>query len=448
MGLQDTYNQCLEEMFALGRFGIVLGLETMEGLLRAAGNPEAGLSVIHIAGTNGKGSVAAYLASALEAAGHRTGVYTSPHLVRVNERFCVSGLPVSDEEIVESYLTVKKSPGLPRQPTFFEVTTAMAMDIFAKRGVTWAVVEAGMGGRLDATNILKPRLSVITNISLEHQMYLGNTVAKIAGEKAGIIKPGVPAATGVRQKTALAALETKAREQGAPMAALGRDFSVSRERGGAFTYKGLDTTLPGLRVALAGAHQHQNAAVALAGLELLKRQGVDTGTEAALRAALLAVRWPGRLETVSESPRVILDGAHNLGAMRWLVKHLKKHAPRERLVIVCGILDDKPYAEMMNALLPCARLAVLCQPKTGRATPLETLAQHARGLGVETRAVPDVAEALAEAAGLAGPEGTVCVCGSLYVVGEAREALMRQGLPLTTAVFLPVKCNLSGNLPR
>ncbi|MFP4476944.1 MAG: bifunctional folylpolyglutamate synthase/dihydrofolate synthase [Desulfatibacillaceae bacterium] len=430
-----TYEQCLEELFSLGRFGIVLGLETMGGLLRAVGNPQDRFNVVHIAGSNGKGSVGATIAAALEAAGHTTGVYTSPHLARVNERFCISGRPVSDARIMESYLALKQAADLPRQPTFFEYTTAMAMDIFARGGVDWAVVETGMGGRLDATNILSPKLTVITNVSLEHREYLGNTIAEIAGEKAGIIKPGVPAVTGVEQAAAKKAVADKAGGASAPVWFRGRDFRVVRDGRGGFTYHGRGVKWRDLAVRLAGDHQYDNAAVALAGLEALAGQGVEVGDEASIRRALASVKWPGRLEVVGQSPRVVLDGAHNIAAMRKLVRHLENTAPRNKLIVVAGILDDKPYREMLKLLLPRAGKAVLCQPEIGRAIPLDVLVDTSIGLGVEATAVPKVADAVAAAIDMAGSDDTVCVCGSLYVVGEARKALQDRGWPLGDAIF-------------
>ena len=424
---QDLYCESLKELFSLGRFGIKLGLETITAMLDAVGNPQERFRAVHIAGTNGKGSVAAGLASVLHRAGFRVGVYTSPHLVSINERFCVDGRPVTDGEVLESYLALKKTKGLDRSPTFFEYTTAMAFRMFAALGVDWAVVETGMGGRLDATNVIRPELSVITNISREHQFYLGGTVARIAAEKGGIIKEGVPVVTAARQKSVVAVLSRIAEERRAPLYLLGRDFSARRRRDGSFDYRGLGQRLTGVGKALPGAHQVTNAALVMAAAEILSKAGVNIPEEA-VRAGLKSVRWLGRLSEVSRSPRIILDGAHNRDAMGRLAAHLDRSTPPARLIVVAGFLEDKPYARMMGELAARCRRIHLTSPSVDRAVSPERVLELCPVPGGKVRVAENVAEALSAALSEAGLNDTVLVTGSLYMVGEALVALRERGL--------------------
>ncbi len=425
----QNYKLALAQMFGLGRFGIKLGVETITAMLDGVGRPQDKFRSIHIAGTNGKGSVAATISSVLLESGLGVGVYTSPHLIDVNERFCINGLPVADEEVFDAYNAVKSVRKVPRQPTFFEFTTAMAWYLFAKRGVTWAVVETGMGGRLDATNVLNPALCVITNISLEHKAYLGNTVAKIAGEKAGIIKQGIPVVTGVTQKSALAAVEAVAREKSAALYLNGRDFSVRRHKDSTFDYKGMGWQLKGLSTRLPGVHQSRNAALALAALEIITKKGEAAIDEAALRRGLARVNWPGRLELVDGPVPILLDGAHNLDAMRCLARHIEREKLNGRLVVVAGFLDDKPYEAMMPMLLSGARAAVITQADIDRAVDAGALLPFAKKILPQAQTAPDVETALEKALALARPgKDTILVAGSLYIVGEARKALIKKGL--------------------
>jgi len=425
----QSYQQALAEMFGLGRFGIKLGVETITAMLLGVGRPQEKFKSIHIAGTNGKGSVAATLSSVLQAAGYKVGVYTSPHLIDVNERFCINGLPVSHEDVFDAYHAVKQVREVPRQPTFFEFTTAMAWYLFAKHGVDWAVVETGMGGRLDATNVLAPALSVITNISLEHKAYLGGTIGKIAGEKAGIIKQGTPVVTGVTQKSALAAVEKAAREKGAAVYLNGRDFSVRRHKDNTFDYNGMGWQIKNLSTRLPGVHQSRNAALALAALEIITKKGEAAIDEDALRRGLARVNWPGRLELVDGPVPILLDGAHNLDAMRCLARHIKREKLDGRLVVVAGFLDDKPYEAMMPMLLSGARAAVITHAKIDRAVDAGTLLPHAKKIVPEAVSAPGVEAALEKALALARPGmDTILVAGSLYIVGEARKALIKKGL--------------------
>jgi len=429
MATQERYRKCLNEMFALRRFGIKLGLSTIRNILKGLGNPERRFQSVHVAGTNGKGSIASALASILHGSGYKVGLYTSPHLVRFNERIQVNLLPVTDKKVVELYRSVKRRYQGRREPTFFEYTTAMAFYEFARRGVDWAVVETGMGGRLDATNILSPALSIISNVSLEHQAYLGSTIAQIAREKGGIIKEKTPVVTGVTQAKAIAVLEEIAARKKAPIYRLGRSFRTRRTAGGSFTYRGIDETWRDLRVGLNGKHQVLNAALVLAACEILNRRKVGLQIEG-VKTGLLNNVWPGRLEVVSTRPLVILDGAHNRIAAHTLAQYIREHLKNKKVTLVIGILDDKPYAAMLKSLLPVCSRAIITRPKIDRATDPARLFAIAQKIIGDVTVIGDVEAAVAHALNTVSAQDAVCIAGSLYVVGEAKEALGKKDTPV------------------
>ncbi len=422
MRAENSYIHCLKTMYGLRRFGIKLGLATIKKILAGMGNPQREYACIHVAGTNGKGSVASSLAAILHRAGYKTGLYTSPHLVRFNERIQISNRQISNKNVLAAYNAVKRVHYGSREPTFFEFATAMALYEFGRQKVDWAVIETGMGGRLDATNIIQPELSIITNISLEHREYLGNTLGQIAMEKAGIIKPRKPVLTAVRQKNALGVIEKIAEEKKAPLYRLGRDFKIRRKQSDFFSYYGLKNTWHDLRTALRGSHQADNAALVLAACELINaRRGQLKLTD--IRSGLQTNNWPGRLETVSTDPLIIMDGAHNLAAARNLARFLSANVKDLKLTLVIGILNDKPYQMMLKILLPCASHVVLTRAKTGRALDPLKLQRVVDQLGVENRVIPDVAGALKFAIDACPNDGAICIAGSLYVVGEAKAAM-------------------------
>jgi len=409
-------------MYGLRRFGIKLGLSTIKKVLSGLGNPQNRYACIHVAGTNGKGSVASSLATILKQAGYKTGLYTSPHLVDFNERIQVNNRPISNSHVVASYNAIKKAHHGDREPTFFEFATVMAFVEFARRKVDWAVIETGMGGRLDATNIIRPRVSIITNISLEHRDYLGDTLEQISAEKAGIIKPRTPVVTGIRQKKALAVVKNKAAEKSAPLFRLGKEFKVRRQAAGTFSYHGIDASWRQLQTGLAGSHQVDNAALVLAACEILNQNGGKLTLDH-IRAGLINNRWPGRLEIVSTEPRIILDGAHNFIAARNLARFLSDNFDQRKITMVIGILDDKPYRAMLKCLLPTANRVILTRAKINRAMAPEKLEPLAKKIIPGVTIIPDVNQALEHALKTAAPDDVICVAGSLYVVGEAKEAL-------------------------
>jgi dihydrofolate synthase/folylpolyglutamate synthase len=409
-------------MYGLRRFGIKLGLSTIQKILKGLGNPQRKYACIHVAGTNGKGSVASSLASILYRSGYKTGLYTSPHLVRFNERIQVNNRPILNKHVVAAYNAVRRVHSGKREPTFFEFATAMALHEFGRQQIDWAVIETGMGGRLDATNVIQPELSIITNISLEHRDYLGDTLTQIASEKAGIIKRRKPVIIGIRQKEAREVIAAIAAEKNAPLYRLGRDFRVRRKPSGTFSYYGRKCTWHKLRTALRGSHQTDNAALVLAACELIRERKAHLEL-ADIKKGLATNYWPGRLETISQNPLIILDGAHNRAAARNLAKFLTSNLAGTRIILVIGILDDKPYRIMLKYLLPLASRVILTRAAIDRALDPRKLQEIAENFSVENTIVPEVALAVKHAIDTSAPQDAICIAGSLYVVGEAKAAL-------------------------
>ena len=420
------YEALLKELYGLERFGIKLGLDVIRELLHRLGDPHDSFPAIHVTGTNGKGSVCAYLASILQAAGRRVGLYTSPHLVRFNERIRVDGHMITDEDVARLYAQVKPHASAmaaqseTNQPTFFEVTTAMAFEYFRERGVDVAVVEVGMGGRMDATNVVHPKACVITRVGLEHTDHLGKSIERIAREKAGILKAGVPFVT--IDQPAIGILTDRARELGCPLTVVGRDVRYHRS---AFDLDGQDIVLEdglsvAVRIPLLGAFQPENTAIAFATALAVKEEwGITKG---AIEQGLGTARWPGRMQIVHRSPIVLVDGAHNAPAAAALGESLRELFPGRKLTFVLGILNDKDLTGIAAHLGPLAAKVLATRPGTPRAFDAEDIARafvsHA-----PVAAVPGVKDALKQAIDAAGPEDVVVVAGSIYTVGEALELL-------------------------
>ncbi len=421
-----TLGEALQWTYDLQKFGIKFGLSSTARLLKGLGDPHRGLRCIHIAGTNGKGSAAAMLSAALTRAGYPVGFYSSPHLVKFNERFRLRDADIDDAGVLELINRVRAVVDEQELPTFFEFVTAMAFDYYARAGADPVILETGMGGRLDATNIVTPLVSVITNIARDHEDYLGQGILTIAGEKAGIIKAGTPLVTYAAQQGVLRLLaETCARQQ-APMYVGGKDFRARGRGAGRFSYAGLGTRLGGLRTNLLGRHQYRNAAVALAVMELLRARGVEI-PEAAIREGLTQVRWPGRLELIRTHPRLILDGAHNPAAAGVLADTLKHTLSHRRLILVLGIMADKEIEGILTKLLPLADAVVFSRPEYSRAATPEALARKAAGAAGESYVIPELPTAIEKALSLAGEDDLVVITGSLFTVGEARDYLVKSG---------------------
>lgn len=404
------------------RFGMRFRLEAMDAMLDALGNPERRLRAIHVGGTNGKGSVCAYLTAALMAQGYRVGTYTSPHLVRFEERIALQGEPIAPATtaaLLERCLpALEASRRAGHEPTYFEATTAMAFDHFASQKVDVAVVEVGLGGRLDATNVFDaPLCSVITNVSLDHTDVLGRTVEAIAWDKAHILRPGRPGVTGAEGE-ALEVIRRVAAERGAPLRTLDgwawerRAANLERQ---VFTLRSPARDHGALEVPLLGEHQLANAALAVAALEACAGDGIQVSPEA-LRRGLAATRWPGRLHVLGRAPDVMLDGAHNPGAVEALARFVEE-GPWPWVGLVLGVFADKDHAAMAARLGPLADLVVCTQPPGGRALPAEQLAQDLKGHAGRVEVEPDPSRALERAVRMAPRDGLVLASGSLYLVG-------------------------------
>ncbi len=374
---------------------------------------------VHVAGTNGKGSTAASLAAILTQAGLRTGLYTSPHLVRPEERIAVDGTPIETGEFLELIATIRPLVDA-LEATFFEAMTALAFLYFSRRKVDIAVVEVGLGGRLDATNVIHPLLSLVTSIDLDHTDRLGTTVGQIAGEKAGIIKPGVPCLTSATIPEALEVLRSAAEAKGAPFATLWERYQIAdvvlSDRATSFSLLNEHCRLAHLQTPLVGEHQVANAGLAVAAAVSLAEQDGRITAEA-IRGGLKMVRWPGRLHRIGESPTTLVDAAHNPAAVRCVVKALKLFRYR-RLFVVMGVMGDKDHQAMVEALAPATSSAIAVAPATTRALPAAELAATFRAQGVATRVAESPVAGLAQALALAGPEDLVLCTGSHYTVGE------------------------------
>ena len=384
------------------------GLERMERALAALGHPERRYPVLHVAGTNGKGSTCAMAAAALRAAGHRVGLYTSPHLVRFHERIVVDGAPIADGALAARVEEVRRACPWHEEGrederlTYFEFATLLGLLEFAIERVDVAVVEVGLGGRWDATNAVAPAVTAVARIGLDHTQLLGDTVELVAREKAGIFKPGVPAVVHADQPGgALEVLREEAVRRGAP-------FTVAPA-----AWDG--------PIGLAGPHQRTNAALAAAALRALDARGVRA-PEDAIAEGIARARWPGRLEEVGG---VLLDGAHNPQGAAALADGLRALHPGRPVELVFGVLADKDHAGMLTALAPAVRRVHVLAPNSPRARPAADVEALARSLGVAADVHPDLADALACARRAATDAGLVCVAGSLYLVGEARERLGR-----------------------
>ena len=418
------YDDVLNELYGLERFGIKLGLANITELLRRMGNPHHRFRAVHVTGSNGKGSVCAFIESVLREAGYRTGLYTSPHLIRFNERIRVGGREIPDEEVVRLFEMIKPnsaamaSDSVSKQPTFFETTTAMAFQYFADNEVDLAVVEVGMGGGMDATNVVNPETCVLTRISLEHTDHLGKTVKRIAGEKSGILKQGIPAVT-LAQET-LPVIEERAKELNCPLAVVGRGATYSRV-GGNLAEQTIDYSgPPTIRVttAMAGAHQAENAALAIAALFALESRGWKI-SDAALRTGIARMRWPARFQLVRRSPPAVIDGAHNPGGALSLRDSIGEYFPGKKAVFVMGMLMDKDLAEFVGTIAPLAAHVVATRPKTERAYPPEDVALAFKKLGISSEVMEDVQAAVGRGLSLASKDRPLFVIGSLYLAGDA-----------------------------
>jgi dihydrofolate synthase/folylpolyglutamate synthase len=418
----NDYQQSLDYLFSLEKFGMIFGLTQVEKILEALGNPHREVQVIHIAGTNGKGSTAAMIASILQKEGYRVGLYTSPHLVRFSERIKINGKEIEKEEVaaLTGWMREKiDSSGIASPFTFFDFTTAMALLYFKQKMVDLAVLEVGLGGRLDSTNVVNPLVSVITNIAKDHEEHLGKSLLKIAKEKAGIIKKGRPLITASTQPQVLRLFSKICQEMEAPLYQVGKEFHYEQNEPGRFNYEGLHRKLWNVYVHLKGGHQIVNATTALGAMEVLEDLGYPVSIDA-MMDGLKEVQWPGRLEVVCSSPQVVLDGAHNPAGAVVLRKSLENEFRFRRLILLIGMMKDKDIESFLRQLVPIADHLIFSKPHLDRAAPPSSLKKILGGMGGKAEVIDDLSDAIDRGLSLAGGEDLLCITGSLYVVGEAK----------------------------
>ena len=398
------------------------GLEAITGLLKRFGNPQNDYPAVLIGGTNGKGSTAAMTASVLQRAGYRTGLYTSPHLVDVRERIMVGGRKISERDFRKIISEIREHTQVP--VTYFEVLTAAAFIYFHQQRVDIAVLEVGLGGRLDATNVCHPLVSVITNIGLEHTAYLGKTLTAIAKEKAGIIKPSGICVTGATQKKVLQVLEDCCRRNKTILYRLGKDFKVATGANGMIGYRGIIRHWDHLEIALRGPHQAANAATALAIIEVVAARGFPV-CDRAVYEGLSNTHWEARMEILSSRPAFILDGAHNPDGIHMMTRALRKDYPQKRLILIFAALKDKDYKTMLKKILPLASIVIIPELKTERAVAAGDLAAAAKNMGAHAQTTGRVDQAISLALKLAKKDDLILACGSLYLAGEIKQLFPR-----------------------
>ncbi|MCJ7704247.1 MAG: bifunctional folylpolyglutamate synthase/dihydrofolate synthase [Desulfobacterales bacterium] len=426
---KNGYQRSLDYLYGLEKFGMIFGLAKIEEILEAVGNPHREIQAIHIGGTNGKGSTAAIIASILQKEGYRVGLYTSPHLIRFTERMKVNEKEIEKEEVADLTEWMRQrieTAGVAPPFTFFDFTTAMVFLYFKQKMVDLAVLEVGLGGRLDSTNVIDPLLSIITNIGKDHEDVLGKGVLRIAREKAGIIKESRPLITAATQAQVLRLFSKICREKKAPFFRVGKEFRYVLAGEGSFSYEGLHRKLWGLSLNLRGSHQMINATTALGAMEILDDLGYRVSNDA-MTEGLKEVDWPGRLEVVCSSPRVLLDGAHNPDGALSLKESLEKDFQYHHLVLLIGIMKDKDVHSILHFLSPLADHIIFTRPGTDRAASPALLRKALGRNGKKAEVIEDFRKAIDRGLSLAGEEDIHCITGSLYTVGEARSYFLPRG---------------------
>ena len=419
-----TYEEALDFIHAADWKGSNLGLDRIRELCSRLGDPQKKLKFIHVAGTNGKGSTCAMLSAILTAAGYRTGMFTSPHLQRYNERFQINGEEISDEALCQAAESVKKAvEGMEDVPTEFERCTAIGLEYFAEEGCDIVVFEVGLGGRLDSTNVIDaPEAAVITNLGLEHTEVLGDTIEKIAFEKAGIIKPGCSVVLYAQSPEAEGVVKQKAAECGCKVAVTdpSQEKLLSEDVfGQKIDYKNRKD----IELRLIGTYQFNNCALVLETVDVLKERGWNIPEEA-VREGLRTVRWPGRFEVLQREPLIILDGAHNPNGVQELAHCIERFLPGKKLRIVMGVMADKDHAQMIDIISPYAERFVAMAPKYYRSMASDKLAAEiAERTGLPVTDAGDVETGVRTAKMMADTEHPVVIFGSLYQIGEIMDAM-------------------------
>jgi dihydrofolate synthase/folylpolyglutamate synthase len=437
-----SYSETINYLYSLQKFGLKLGLSNTERLLKALGNPEKDFLSIHVAGTNGKGSTSRIIAILFEGLGRRTGLFTSPHLVRFTERIRVNSEEISEDDVVRLTEYIKGIVPEDIKPTFFEFVTALAFKYFSEKKIDIGVIEVGMGGRLDATNVIRPQVSVITSISMDHREFLGNTIEDIAKEKAGIIKKGVPVVSSLQEKPAMEVIARKASEEASPLYIYGRDFTGRLKdlsvKGIVFDYEDEEITLKDLFLPLTGAHQLENACLAIKSVlvgcgsnSLLSKKGAII-LEPLFKKSLNNLSWPGRLELLlKDNIHYLFDGAHNPQAVRSLQRAIQEIYLRsyKRVILVLGIMADKDIEGMLEPLMEISDIIIATSPDYKRAIDPQRLASMIKKVRGHTKkpcevfSKPDIASAMELAKGLYRKGDLVVITGSFYTVGEAKVVL-------------------------
>jgi dihydrofolate synthase / folylpolyglutamate synthase len=448
-----NYDETIRYLYNLQKQGIKFGLQNISRLLSALHNPHKSFLTVHVGGTNGKGSTSAMIASVLRTAGLTVGLFTSPHLISFTERIRVNGEEITENDVIRLTAEIRNIvSGFDEfSPTFFEVVTAIAMLHFKRNKIDIAVMEVGMGGRLDATNIIMPEVSVITNIGYDHKEFLGDTLREIAREKAGIIKENVPVVISYQEKEVLDVIEMTADEKHADLYLYGRDFASLLKNGGisglCFDYRESDSfAIHDLILPLTGEHQMHNASLAIKAVELIyaRRQKPASNrysslmTHHCIREGLKNVQWPGRLEYIQEDPPILIDAAHNPAAAEALASALKRNFLEryKKIIIILGIMADKDIKGIMEPLLPLASEVILTAPSYSRAASPERLADIAHSLGFpEVQIAPSVKDSVDAAiikcknqSLITHHSSLVLITGSFYTIGEAKEALGQKGV--------------------
>ena len=435
-----SYSDTINYLYSLQKYGIKLGLDNTVKLLSCFNNPQASFKSVHIAGTNGKGSTSAMIASILQSAGFKVGLFTSPHLVSFTERIRVNNEEISESEVVSLADEIRDAVSQIKDfsPTFFEVVTAMGFLYFKRKNVDWAVIETGMGGRLDATNVLAPEVSVITSISYDHKDFLGETISAIAEEKAGIIKNRIPVVTSEQEPAVMDIIKKKADEKGSGLFIYGKDFSVTAKKeginGSIFDYRG-DMELEGLEIFLAGRHQILNAALAVKTSEVLIKKSALLASRLAvgvIKSGIENMEWHGRLEFISDNPPILIDGAHNPSASSVLADSLRNNFLNtyRRIILIMGIMADKDIKGIMAPLLPLASEIIFTAPAYERAAQPERLAECASSLGFTNIHIARTVEDAIAISSALSPQlsALIVITGSFYTIGEAKEALGAKGI--------------------
>ncbi len=428
--MTPEYSATIEYLFNLQKFGIKLGLDTIRSFLKEIDSPHRQYPVIHIAGTNGKGSTAAMVASLFQAAGYRVGLYSSPHLVDFRERIRINGNCISEEHVIALTERLRQIVHGAFTPTFFEFTTAMAFSYFAAEQVDIAVIEVGLGGRFDATNVVEPLATCITTIALDHEQHLGSTLEAIAYEKGGILKKGVPAVIGRMGAEAMRVFHTLSQDLASPLYVLEADFACKVTGPSGWEYSGLAQHYQNIQCPLIGTHQLDNAACALALAELASRQGFLI-TESHVQAGFESLRWAGRLEIAETQPLLVLDGAHNPAAAQVVadfIDSFRHDHPHSIVILVIGMMRDKDHQTVLSTLVPHVDRVIVTQPSLPRAATVKELNPLGHSAPEGWADIPKPSDALQYARTLASPHDLICVTGSLLLVGELTSHMRGESL--------------------